>query len=67
MKMTDKLLFRCQGSLAVNIDEIANRTDLSEYEVVLRLIRLGLQDIEEIDDEVLFGSVSSPETRDHID
>lgn len=67
MKMSDKLEFRCQGSLAVTIDAIANRTGLTEYEVVQRLIRLGLQDVEEIDDEVLFGAASSPRTGDHSD
>ena len=57
--MTDTLTFRCQGSLATQVSEIADRTGLPESEVISRLIRLGLQDIDEIDDGVLFGTVST--------
>ncbi|WP_436925765.1 ribbon-helix-helix domain-containing protein [Halosimplex amylolyticum] len=67
MNMTDKITFRCQDSLAADVDEIARRTGLPESEVIHRLIRLGLQDVEEIDDEVLFGSVSGPKGGDATD
>ena len=60
--MTDNSVFRCDDSLGENVEEIADRTGLSESEVIRRLIRLGLQDVDEIDDEVLFGVVSSPNT-----
>lgn len=57
--MTARFVFHCEDSLAENVEEIAGRTGLSESEVIRRLIRLGLQDIDEIDDEVLFGMVST--------
>lgn len=53
--------------MAANIVEIADRTGLLEYEVVQRLIRLGLQGIDEIDDEMLFSAVSGPRTENLTD
>lgn len=58
--MTARFVFRCEDALAANVGEIADRTGLPEAEVIRRLIRLGLQDIDEIGDEVLFGTVSAP-------
>lgn len=67
MLMTARFVFRCEDSVATSIDEIAERTGLSEAEVLRRLVRLGLQDVDEIDDEVLFGAVSGPYTGNTID
>lgn len=60
MVMTARFVFRCEDTLAADVEEIAARTGLPESEVIRRLIRLGLQDIDEIGDEVLFGPVSGP-------
>ena len=57
--MTDEPTFRCQRSIAASVSEIADRTHLPEDVVVQQLLRLGLQDVETIGDEVLFGAVSS--------
>lgn len=62
MLMTVRFVFRCEDSVAASVDEIAERTGLSEAEVIRRLVRLGLQDVDEIDDEVLFGDVAGPKT-----
>lgn len=67
MLMTSRFVFRCEDSLAADVEEIAGRTGLSESEVIRRLIRLGLQDVDEIDDEVLFGVVAGPITSDATD
>lgn len=64
MLMTVRFVFRCDDAVAASVDQIAERTGLSEAEVVRRLVRLGLQDVEDIDDEVLFGAVSGPKTGD---
>lgn len=50
MNKTYRLQFRCKGPMATDIGEIADRT--------------GLQDIDETDDELLFGAVSGPRTED---
>lgn len=60
MQMTARFAFRCEDSLVADVDEIACRTGLRESEVVRRLVRLGLQDVDEIGEEVLFGAVSGP-------
>jgi len=60
MAMTTRIAFRCEESLAADVEELAVRTGLPETEVIRRLIRLGLQDTDEIGDEVLFGAVSGP-------
>lgn len=65
--MTARFAFQCEDSLAENVEEIAARTDLSESEVIRRLIRLGIQDIDYINDEVLFGEVSIPNTSNATD
>ncbi|WP_206425030.1 hypothetical protein [Halosimplex salinum] len=62
--MTDKITFRCHDSLAADVEEISDRTGLPETEVIHRLVKLGLQDIDEIDDDVLFGTVSGPKGGD---
>lgn len=67
MLMTARFVFRCEDSLVANVDEIADRTGLPESEVIRRLIRLGLQDIDEIGDEVLFGAVSRPNAANATD
>lgn len=67
MVMTACFVFRCEDSLARNVDEIAARTGLQESEVIRRLIRLGLQDVNEIGHEVLFGQVSGPNGADATD
>lgn len=67
MLMTARFVFRCEDPMAANVEEIADRTGLPESEVIRRLIRLGLQDIDEIDDEVLFGAVSSPNAANATD
>jgi len=58
MVMTARFVFRCEESMAADVEEIAARTGLPESEVIRRLIRLGMQDVEEIGDEVLFGAIS---------
>jgi hypothetical protein len=45
-----------------SVEAIADRLDLDESEVLRRLVRLGLQDVEEIGDEVLMGAVDTPDT-----
>ncbi|ACV12236.1 CopG domain protein DNA-binding domain protein [Halorhabdus utahensis DSM 12940] len=65
--MTDRLTFQCQDSLAADVDEIADRTGLPESEVINRLVRLGLQDIDDIDDSVLFGTISGSTDGDPAD
>lgn len=64
MLMTARFVFRCEDTVAASVDEIAERTGLSEVEVIRRLVRLGLQDVEDIDDEVLFGAVAGPKPGD---
>lgn len=58
MVMTARFVFRCDDCMADTVEEIATRTGLQESEVIRRLIRLGVQDVEEIGDEVLYGAVS---------
>ncbi|WEL18808.1 Putative antitoxins containing the HTH domain [Halorhabdus sp. SVX81] len=65
--MTDRLTFQCQDSVAADVDEIADRTGLPESEVINRLVRLGLQDIDDIDDSVLFGTISGSTDGDPAD
>lgn len=67
MLMTARFVFHCEDSMVADVEEIAERTGLQESEVIRRLIRLGLQDIDEIDDEVLFGAVSGPKTANATD
>lgn len=67
MLMTARFAFRCEASMAADIEEIAERTGLREAEVIRRLIRLGLQDVDEIGDEVLFGTASGPNAANAID
>jgi hypothetical protein len=58
MVMTARFVFRCNDSMAADVEDIAVRTGLPESEVIRRLIRLGVQDVDDIGDEVLFGTVS---------
>lgn len=60
MVMTARFVFRCEDPVAADVHEIAERTGLAETEVLRRLVRLGLQDVDEIGDEVLFGAVAGP-------
>lgn len=60
--MTARFEFECKDSMVADIEAIVDRTGLQETEVIRRLIRLGLQDVDEIDDEVLFGAVSGSKT-----
>lgn len=67
MVMTARFVFRCEEPMAVDVEEIAARTGLPTSEVIRRLIRLGVQDVEEIGDEVLFGAVSDTHATSETD
>lgn len=62
MAYDDQLTFRVNGTQVDNIEGISDRTGLDKSEVSRRLLKLGLQDVEEIGDEVLFGVDVDPAT-----
>jgi predicted DNA-binding protein len=51
--MDGRLQVRTETEMETRVDEIATRTGLDRSEVVRRLIRLGLDDIDQIGDEAL--------------
>jgi len=53
MAFDDSVRFRTSENLVEQIDEIATRTGFDRSEVLRRLVRLGLEDIDQIGDEAL--------------
>ncbi len=56
MTYDDAVRCRVRSSVAGDIEDLAERAGLSESEVIRRLLRLGLQDIEQIGDEALLAA-----------
>lgn len=59
MTYDDDVRCRVRSSVASDIGDLADRTGLSESEVIRRLLRLGLQDIGQIGDEALLAAAPS--------
>ena len=65
MTYDDQLRTRCEGTLLDHADEIADRTGLDRSQVIRRLLRLGLKDVDDCGDQVLLGEVAgSPHEAD---
>jgi hypothetical protein len=53
MTLKARLNARAEEDTVADITDIAERTGLDDSEIIRRLVRLGLQDVEEIGDEAL--------------
>jgi hypothetical protein len=49
----DDVRFRESGTVVDRVEEIADRTDFDKSEVYRRLLRLGLDDIDQLGDDAL--------------
>ena len=45
-----------------SVEAIADRIGMDASEVLRRLVRLGLQDVDDVGDVVLMGAVKTPDT-----
>jgi len=53
MRFNDSVRFRTRSELVEDVDDIVDRTGFDRSEVLRRLVRLGLEDIDQIGDEAL--------------
>jgi predicted transcriptional regulator len=58
--MNEYVSARVDDDLRAQVQAVADRTNLSESEVLRRLLRLGLEDVDECGDQVLLGDAAIP-------
>jgi len=66
MALNGRLNARAEETTVANINMIAERTGLDDSEVIRRLVRLGLQDVAEIGDEVLLFPADDADADDIV-